>query len=167
MDMQSKEEKQQQGDKDFQTALLTNTELQWLLGNIHVSKSFEHKMKSSIRRKIQTLTEIELPLLFKNNFVCYDEDCHDIKGKTMSLGRDLDQGSPLLSPISDTVLGKAKVPGPNPGQGFVLFNQKEQESPFFTNANYSKVLPQVVRLLPNTVIYIYKYEYIIYSILCH
>jgi hypothetical protein len=109
MDMQSKEEKQQQGDKDFQTALLTNTELQWLLGNIHVSKSFEHKMKSSIRRKIQTLTEIELPLLFKNNFVCYDEDCHDIKGKTMSLGRDLDQGSPLLSPISDTVLGKAKV----------------------------------------------------------
>jgi hypothetical protein len=49
-------------------ALLSNSELRWLLGDINVSKSFEYKIKSSIRRKIQILTELELPLLIKNNF---------------------------------------------------------------------------------------------------
>ena len=36
---------------------------------VKFSKPFEYKMKNSIKRKIQTLTELELPLLIKNNFL--------------------------------------------------------------------------------------------------
>ena len=59
-------------DNTLNPALLSKTELHWLLSDINVSKSFEYKIKSSIRRKIQTLTELELPLLFKNNFFVND-----------------------------------------------------------------------------------------------
>ena len=58
----------------FQTVLLSSSELRWLLGNINVSKSFEYKIKSSIKQKIQTLTELELPLLIKNNFFATDDN---------------------------------------------------------------------------------------------
>jgi hypothetical protein len=43
----------------------------WLVGNIEVSKSFEYKMKSSIRRKVQMLFELDIPLLVKNNFIYF------------------------------------------------------------------------------------------------
>jgi hypothetical protein len=58
--------------------LLSKSELHWLPGDINVSKSFEYKIKSSIKRKIQTLTELELPLLVKNNFFVNDGYHHDI-----------------------------------------------------------------------------------------
>jgi hypothetical protein len=54
-------------NNNFKPVLLSKSELHWLLGDINVSKSFEYKIKSSIKRKIQTLTELELPLLVKNN----------------------------------------------------------------------------------------------------
>jgi hypothetical protein len=59
-----------------ETNNLSSSELRWLLGNINVSKSFEYKIKSSIKRKIQTLTELELPLLVKNNFFVNDDYNH-------------------------------------------------------------------------------------------
>ena len=49
-------------------ALLTNTELEWLRGNKQVSKSFEWKMKSEIRRKLRTFESLELPLLQSHGF---------------------------------------------------------------------------------------------------
>jgi hypothetical protein len=55
-------------------ALLSKSELQWLLGDIKVSKSFEYKMKSNIKGKVQTLTELELPLLVKNSFLSDNYD---------------------------------------------------------------------------------------------
>jgi hypothetical protein len=55
-------------DSNFQPVLLSKSELYFVLGNINVSKSFEYKIRSSIRKKIQTLTELELPLLVKSNF---------------------------------------------------------------------------------------------------
>jgi len=39
-------------DKRSRPALLSKTELGWLRNDIKVSKSFEYKIKSSIRRKI-------------------------------------------------------------------------------------------------------------------
>jgi hypothetical protein len=50
-------------------ALLTKAELEWLLGNIHVSKAYERRMRFSIRNKIQTLREFELPLLIDKGFI--------------------------------------------------------------------------------------------------
>jgi hypothetical protein len=50
-------------------------------------------MKNSIRRKIQTLTELELPLLIKNNFFVSSYHGMDDDG----LGRDLEPGPPPQS----------------------------------------------------------------------
>jgi hypothetical protein len=36
-------------------SLLTNTELEWLLGLKQVSKSFEYKIKSTLKKKINSL----------------------------------------------------------------------------------------------------------------
>jgi hypothetical protein len=66
-----------------------------------VSKSFEYKIKSSIKKKVQTLTELELPLLVKNNFFVNYNYNHCIDD---GLGRDLESGPPLSYPSNDTAL---------------------------------------------------------------
>jgi hypothetical protein len=55
-------------------ALLTRKERDWLLGKTDVSKPYEYRLRSSIRKKIQILTDIELPLLMKSDFLisCYE-----------------------------------------------------------------------------------------------
>jgi hypothetical protein len=82
--------------------LLSKTELLWLLGDTNVSKSFEYKIKSNIKRKIQTLTELELPLLVKNNFFATNDNHHDKVDDSSSLGWDLESG-PSLSKNSALV----------------------------------------------------------------
>ena len=62
-------------DDSLSTALLSKTEIRWLRNDIKVSKSFEYKIKSS-KKKVQTLTELELPLLVKNNFFVNDDYNH-------------------------------------------------------------------------------------------
>jgi hypothetical protein len=94
-------------DDNFSPVLLSKSELRWLLGDIKVSKSFEYKIKSSIKRKIQTLTELEIPLLVKNNFFSdnryYDTD-------NASVGRDLGSG-PLSYPSKNSAyMTKPKQP---------------------------------------------------------
>lgn len=62
--------------------MLSRTEIQWLLGRVKVSKPFEYQLKSRIKKKVQSLKELELPLLVKTNFIdCYDDS---------RLGWDLD-----------------------------------------------------------------------------
>jgi len=89
---------------DVSPALLSKTELRWLRNYIKVSKSFEYKIKSSIKRKIQTLTELELPLLVKNNFFVNDDYNHEIGNDDGRLGRDLESGPPLSYPSNYTAL---------------------------------------------------------------
>jgi hypothetical protein len=91
-------------------ALLTKKERNWLLGNIslNLSKSYEYKLKSTIKKKIQTFVDFELPLLTKNNFI--------ISSEPESLGTGLGD----RSNYDNSSLGKAKVPGPNPGQGLPI-----------------------------------------------
>jgi hypothetical protein len=64
----NEEEQEQQQVKGTKPALSSKSELQLLIGSANFSKPFEYKMKNSIRRKIQILTELELLLLIKNNF---------------------------------------------------------------------------------------------------
>ena len=90
-------------DNRLRPALLSKTEIGWLRNDIKVSKSFEYKIKSSIRRKIQTLTELVLPLLVKNNFFVNDDYNHDTDDSD-GLGWDLESGPPLSYPSMDTAL---------------------------------------------------------------
>ena len=89
--------------KTRKSALLTKRELDWVSGNIEsISKTFEYKLKSTIRKKIQTFIEIELPYLSRSG---------------------LFPNIPFATQINptDMCLGKAKVLGPNPSQGLPLF----------------------------------------------
>jgi hypothetical protein len=65
----------------FQPALLTRTEIEWLLGNVKVSKTYEYRIKSDIKKKVKTFTEIEIPLLVKKGFF----DCLDLSKYTQNL----------------------------------------------------------------------------------
>jgi hypothetical protein len=49
-------------------ALLTRTEIQWLLGNVQSSTGYERKIRYSINRKIATLAKLEMPLLASRGF---------------------------------------------------------------------------------------------------
>ena len=95
------EEQEQQQINDTKPALLSKSELQLLLGNVKFSKPFEYKMKNNIKRKIQTLTELELPLLIKNNFLVnsyYEIDDGD------GIGQDLEAGPPTQSLSTNSAL---------------------------------------------------------------
>jgi hypothetical protein len=105
-------------------ALLSNSELRWLLGDINVSKSFEYKIKSSIRRKIQILTELELPLLIENNFFATD----DYDKVDDNLGRDLESRPHNLKHNVALVRQRSRVQIPAKAS---LFCEKEEESGSF------------------------------------
>jgi hypothetical protein len=107
---------------------LSRSELEWLCGDIKVSKSFEYKIKSSIKRKIQTLTELELPLLVKNNFFSDNYYYNEIDDG--DLGRNFEPGPQLhsLSMNSDLVRQRSRVQIPAKAS---LFCKKEEESRFF------------------------------------
>jgi hypothetical protein len=106
-------------------ALLSKSELHWLLGDINVSKSFEYKIKSSIKRKIQTLTELELPLLVKNNFFVNNDYNHRIDDD--GLGLYLEAGPPLSN---DRALVRQRSRVQIPAKA-LLFCKKGEELGFF------------------------------------
>ena len=85
-------------------SLLSKSELQFLQGKKIVSKSYEYKLKSIIKRKISTLLEKELPLL--SHFF-----------PNLDLTKFGKEKSPL----------KATIPGSNPGRSIydVVFTSKE------------------------------------------
>jgi hypothetical protein len=94
--------------RSYDSALLTRTELDWLSGRTEtLSKSFQYKMKSIIRRKMQIFYDVELPLILRSRLF-------------PALNDEL---TSILSPQNNSIdasLGKAKVPGPNPGQGLPI-----------------------------------------------
>jgi len=50
-------------------SLLTNTELEWLLGKIQLQESYHRKIKSQIRKKIENFEKVELPLLVEKGLL--------------------------------------------------------------------------------------------------
>ena len=67
--MQSEKGKQEEWQRSCELALLTKKERDWLLGNLDLSKPYGYRLKSSIKRKIRTFIDFELPLLIKNNLI--------------------------------------------------------------------------------------------------
>ena len=52
-----------------QPALLTRTEINWLLGNAKVSKTYEYRIRSDIKKKLKTFTELEMPMLIQKGII--------------------------------------------------------------------------------------------------
>jgi hypothetical protein len=116
-------------DTAFQSSLLTKTETDWLLGKTQLSKSYEYKIKSIIKRKLKTFNEFELPLILNSGLFPEAANLAIFKNhngatiKTSSDYPDLDvkedeetwAGFGQGNLASESSLGKAKVPGPNPG----------------------------------------------------
>jgi len=50
-------------------ALLTRTEFEWLSNKVKISKAYEYRIKRDIRKKIKSLTELEIPLLIEKGFI--------------------------------------------------------------------------------------------------
>ncbi|MFL6432524.1 MAG: hypothetical protein ACJ71O_02165, partial [Nitrososphaeraceae archaeon] len=134
-------------DDSLSTALLSKTEIRWLRNDIKVSKSFEYKIKSSIKKKVQILTELELPLLVKNNFFVNDDSHHHEINDDSILGRDLEWGPPLSYPPNDTALVRQRSRVQIPAKA-LLFCKKGEELGFLRS---NETLPKTVRILPNLV----------------
>jgi hypothetical protein len=49
----------------FKPSLLTKTEIDWLLGKAHLSKTYEYKVKSIIKSKVKALGEFKIQLILK------------------------------------------------------------------------------------------------------
>ena len=49
--------------KDIQTALLTRSEIEWLLGKRQLPKDYERKMRAVLNKKLRTWEQLERPLL--------------------------------------------------------------------------------------------------------
>jgi hypothetical protein len=77
-------------------ALLTRKERDQLLGKLNLSKSYEYKLESTIKKKIQTFVNLDLPLLIKNNLI--------ITYRPESLGTGFGDGNYS----NNSSLGKAK-----------------------------------------------------------
>jgi hypothetical protein len=90
---------------DASPALLTKTELDWLQHKIKVSKVYEYRLRSDIKKKLGTFRQLELPLLMKNGFISSNDD---LSAYTQSLSSN---------PQSLESSNKAKRSKPWPGFG--------------------------------------------------
>ncbi len=68
--------------QSIKPALLTRSEIEWLLGKKEVSKSYEYYLKHSIKEKLHTLTELELPLLNEKGMI---QDSLDLSAYSKNL----------------------------------------------------------------------------------
>jgi hypothetical protein len=50
-------------------SLLSKTELEWVLGQTHLSDSHNRKIKSHIRKKLENFEKFELPLLLEKGLI--------------------------------------------------------------------------------------------------
>ena len=123
----------QEIQSSLKPSLLTKTETDWLSGKAHLSKTYEYKIKSIIKRKLKALIEFELPLILKSglfpeaaNLATFNNhnetmDNSSLESSYLSIKEEKETwaGFGQGNLINESNLGKAKVPGPNPGQGLL------------------------------------------------
>jgi hypothetical protein len=112
--------------KPFTQALLTKSELAWLVGKIQISKVYEYRIKSDIKKKLQTFQQIELPLLMEKGFIFPSNNNH-LSVYTQNLSANLqlhestkegfDPGTFALPRTNSMIETVAAAPAPNPAQG--------------------------------------------------
>ena len=105
---------------DISPALLTKTEIDWLQHKIKVSKVYEYRLKSDIKKKLQAFQQLELPLLMKNGFISSNDDLsvytQNLSANPQSLQRSNKATNKLLF-TKQRSLGRDLDPGPLPYQG--------------------------------------------------
>ena len=84
--------------------MLSKTEREYLQGNLKLSKNYEYKITHSIRNKIKTFYQLELPLLQNSNCV---EDSRCEASRTDWLGK-LTSCQSGLTPLRETRLFLSK-----------------------------------------------------------
>ncbi|MFL6413881.1 MAG: hypothetical protein ACJ71K_21895 [Nitrososphaeraceae archaeon] len=101
-------------------ALLTKTELDWLQHKIKVSKVYEYRLRSDIKKKLDTFRQLELPLLMKNGFISSNDDLSAYTQSLSANPQTLESSNKarieLLKPKQES-LGRDFDPGPLPYQG--------------------------------------------------
>ena len=90
---------------NLKSILFSKSEINYILNCKVLSKSFEYKIKSTIKRKINKLLYFELPLLIENGLI--EKQMIESLISNTSINIDM---LPRL--------GKEKVAGSNPAQGF-------------------------------------------------
>ena len=104
-------------------ALLTKTELEWLQHKIKVSKVYEYRLKSDIKKKLQRFQQSELPLLIKSGFISSNGSL-SVYTQNLSANPQLherpNKARIELIELKERSLGRDLDPGPLPYQGNAL-----------------------------------------------
>ncbi len=105
------------------SAFLSKSEKDWLIGSKKISKSYEYKIKSTIRKKLDTLYKFELPLIqnsriFSNSLTAFSKDLTAFsKIEYPIISTELPQ---MQNQTQNKSLGRDLDPGPLPYQGNAL-----------------------------------------------
>src|SRR5215212_5902017 len=86
--------------EDIPTALLTRSEIEWLLGKRQLSKHYERKMRAVLNKKLRTWEQLERPLLEAHGFLA--ATISSSGATTGSSGIDRCSGCSVRSSIVDS-----------------------------------------------------------------
>jgi hypothetical protein len=103
-------------------SLLSKTELEWLMGKKKVSKVYQYRIGSDIKKKLQVFLTSELPLLAKNGFLNARSVYNHLSANTQNKIEQLSLGNNHISNdnhhfhIKKRSLGRDLIPRPFPYQ---------------------------------------------------
>jgi hypothetical protein len=102
-------------------SLLSKTELEWILGKAQLSDSYNRKIKSQIRKKLEKFENFELPLLLEKGLLSLSSVTKYGNGATKYSNAD-----PYSSSLNTKLCAQMKslerdlIPRPFPYQGNAL-----------------------------------------------
>ena len=101
-------------------ALLTRTEIHWLLNDIQLSDGYRRKIKSDIRRKVKIFNELELPLLIKSGFIPATTNCNAV---TTNCNTNCQTNSTIDANCALNMMGRKGFEPSNPAMSRRYLNQ--------------------------------------------
>jgi hypothetical protein len=103
-----------------QPALLTRTQIDWLQDRIHLSKGYQRKIKSDIRRKLRIFNEVELPLLVKSGFITATTNCINVT-TNCNMNHSMNTSNPGI--CAQNIVGRKGFEPSNPAMSRRYLNQ--------------------------------------------
>ncbi len=102
-------------------SLLSKTELEWLLGKKQLPGSYNRKLKSQIRKKINNFQNFELPLLVEKGLISFSPVTKFSNGVTKYSSVDIHSSSSNSESCAQMKsLERDLIPRPFPYQGNAL-----------------------------------------------
>ena len=113
-------------------ALLTRTEFEWLSNKVKISKAYEYRIKRDIRKKIKSLTELEIPLLIEKGFI-YNIDLskytQNLRTNPQTNDHNYAQLSSNIQFQSQNMVGREGFEPSNPAMSRRYLNQARPPAP--------------------------------------